>query len=50
MKMKGPAPEENRNREEENFRDTFLSVFFVGGFIVAVWVAVFCLYLYRLWV
>ncbi|MBX6395216.1 MAG: cytochrome C oxidase subunit II [Alicyclobacillaceae bacterium] len=35
-------------KEDENLKDTFVSVFFVGGFIVALWFAVFSLYLARL--
>lgn len=39
---------ESKTYEEENLKDTFLSVFFIGLFIVGVWLTVFLIYINRL--
>lgn len=38
----------DREESEEGMQDTFVAVFFIAGFIILSWVAVFTIYLTRL--
>ncbi|HLR63802.1 MAG TPA: cytochrome c oxidase subunit 2A [Pseudogracilibacillus sp.] len=39
--------QEKMENEEVDLRGTFVSVMFLGGFIIASWAGVWALYLYR---
>ncbi|MEB3100220.1 cytochrome c oxidase subunit 2A [Ferviditalea candida] len=37
----------SRHPDEENLKDTLLSVFLIGAFLAAVWVSILFVFIYR---